>query len=1296
MKPGTLKRRVSQALSDDGSSPNAEDSVHKSPSKSADRKDRSLVSAKIKRGATRRKSNPDGTPRRRGRPPKSQDSNVSTKRPTVKRQNSMPVTSVIVKSDDAPTRLVNPLIEWPPAVNDPYIDPNKRQRLSVDTPAPAASVLETTASCSSEAAPKEPSSKASNSDVDFANVKRTGRVGDMVQMLDLERPDTFPLAWQAQLLGLSLPEVIRVDDDILKQIRDANPIDEFVEFEEVCPVQTNFQWSWRKEEEDETKLLSERDPVYVSLLNTSSQKESFFHPISTAQFNKLHQSVVLDTSPILALAQECGLWTPGSCSFSLMPSTSGCFGWDLLSKDGPLGSLKTQVEWYSVPELERNELVSRWQSFQIGTHHWIDDSMELDNRKRKKVERSVGLASLEASVSVSGDEKDELLVREIEVAVKPTHSAMNETHIDNTEPQAESLMILLFTMALEHARACGISYILIENMSLEWKTLLTTYFRMTVKQEMVESKTASLVCDLMKISHRYTFLLFQQQMKDPTGQPMKESDVPVQDESRCLRCIASIAPAVIIAEDESAEFCGAAEALHSRLAIFRASLNPTIEFVSLRGDEKSGDKIDHVVGEPEMSFHLIRSFQRQPERIIATSEVCDEINIRGKELVVLESNLQPKLHDLMASSIKERVDFEQLCEKREKERYTIDESVKLIERRREQDLAFQRQQEQDMEAVCVICGDGEVTPDNQMVFCESCDVAVHQICYGIEKVPEGDYYCYACTRLQRESVIPGSDEGGSPQLHRVCCELCPLRTGAFIETATKADIDTAPFGKWIHVVCAKWQGLRFERSPDVIEDVSDLKVRFRQYGIKCSLCNGERGAMIKCRHEECKTWVHVTCARAVGNCVVVHGENASGDIETNPWTLLCPKHSQIPTKDIPVGSLSVEKLALLAKEFPPEPQPPPADVVPRPFNTIGGEEREMLLRNEEYERALLVELTTKRLNGYRCEVCDTLEVDGKNMLRCPSCLTICCVSCRFDSDDSDSSGYKCQSCRFLEKAKKTDEGSEVPACLLCCQKGGVLRPACAKTIGRKSYWKNNPDEYQKSFFGKNIWVHSVCGFWIPKVEVSCSGVVNCSDVVMANGKGLILAQSRCFLCGQSDGLKIRCSDDCCSRQRNSEQSFYHVTCARQAGLEVNVSGDDDLIFYMKCYKHCGNDFNFRAKIEDLLEIEKRRSGKLLSKYHMPMTFSHAQRLLNSAIQVMRTLGWAWRWAEWWVDYDSSWEPLLEPGQIESKMTKEELKIVESFMTKETPSTGLHLIAPCMRYWLLRVLSDLWKASRKTF
>lgn len=60
-----------------------------------------------------------------------------------------------------------------------------------------------------------------------------------------------------------------------------------------------------------------------------------------------------------------------------------------------------------------------------------------------------------------------------------------------------------------------------------------------------------------------------------------------------------------------------------------------------------------------------------------------------------------------------------------------------------------------------------------------------------------------------------------------------------------------------------------------------------------------------------------------------------------------------------------------------------------------------------------------------------------------------------------------------------------------------------------------------------------------------------------------------------------------------------------------------------------------------------------------MTFAHASRLLHAAVAVLRVLGWAWQWSEQWVDYNSSWEPLLEPGEREQDMTKEELKIVDT-------------------------------------
>jgi hypothetical protein len=165
---------------------------------------------------------------------------------------------------------------------------------------------------------------------------------------------------------------------------------------------------------------------------------------------------------------------------------------------------------------------------------------------------------------------------------------------------------------------------------------------------------------------------------------------------------------------------------------------------------------------------------------------------------------------------------------------------------------------------------------------------------------------------------------------------------------------------------------------------------------------------------------------------------------------------------------------------------------------------------------------------------------------------------------------------------------------------------------------------------------------------------------MTHGKGFILGLHRCELCGQKGGLKMKCSHpNCRQRGHRSKPSHAHVTCARQAGFEVDTgTKGGDVSFYIKCFRHVSCEFAFRARLEDMIELEKIRIGKNLedSKF---MSVSHASRLLNSAIVVMSYLGWAWRWAEWWVEYGSNWEPLLEPGQNEKKMSKEQLKIVDT-------------------------------------
>ena len=50
-------------------------------------------------------------------------------------------------------------------------------------------------------------------------------------------------------------------------------------------------------------------------------------------------------------------------------------------------------------------------------------------------------------------------------------------------------------------------------------------------------------------------------------------------------------------------------------------------------------------------------------------------------------------------------------------------------------LAEQRTGDED--ALCAICAEGHSMEPDQIVFCERCDLGVHQRCYGVEPLPAG-------------------------------------------------------------------------------------------------------------------------------------------------------------------------------------------------------------------------------------------------------------------------------------------------------------------------------------------------------------------------------------------------------------------------------------------------------------------------------------------------------------------------------------------------------------------------------
>jgi len=86
--------------------------------------------------------------------------------------------------------------------------------------------------------------------------------------------------------------------------------------------------------------------------------------------------------------------------------------------------------------------------------------------------------------------------------------------------------------------------------------------------------------------------------------------------------------------------------------------------------------------------------------------------------------------------------------------------------------------------ICVLlhvkfCVQPDSEEGNEMVFCDSCNICVHQACYGITTIPSGSWLCRTCALSLRPE-----------------CVLCPNKGGAMKCTRSGQ--------KWAHVSCALW------------------------------------------------------------------------------------------------------------------------------------------------------------------------------------------------------------------------------------------------------------------------------------------------------------------------------------------------------------------------------------------------------------------------------------------------------------------------------------------------------------
>ncbi|PFH60004.1 hypothetical protein XA68_11587 [Ophiocordyceps unilateralis] len=145
---------------------------------------------------------------------------------------------------------------------------------------------------------------------------------------------------------------------------------------------------------------------------------------------------------------------------------------------------------------------------------------------------------------------------------------------------------------------------------------------------------------------------------------------------------------------------------------------------------------------------------------------------------------------------------------------------------------------EEPDSKCAVCDDGDCENTNAIVFCDGCNLAVHQECYGVPFIPEGQWLCRKCQLCGR----------GVPT-----CIFCPNTDGAFKQTNSS---------KWAHLLCAMWIPEVSLGNHTFMEPVMDVeKVPKTRWKLSCYICHQKMGACIQCSNKNCYQAFHVTCAR---------------------------------------------------------------------------------------------------------------------------------------------------------------------------------------------------------------------------------------------------------------------------------------------------------------------------------------------------------------------------------------------------------------------------------------------------